>query len=343
MKKLSLFFLSLLICAVASAETNKLNLFIWSEYIDPEIISNFEKKFDCKVITDLYEDSESMLAKIEGGGVSLYDIAVPPDYIVSVMIKKKLLAALNMSNIPNAINVDDKFVNPSYDPGNAYSMPYQWGTVGIYARKKAGQTIDESWGILFDPKMNAGSFVMIDSMRESIDSALKYKGYSINTTEPAKLKEARDLLLDAKKRTLGFESGVGGKNKVLGKGATFAVAYSGDAVRGMSEDPETYYFVPREGSEIWVDNMVIPAKAPHKEMAEKFINYILDPEVGAKLSDFNQYATPNKASLLLIDQDDRKNPAIYPSKEVMAKLEFVQDLGSHTRIFDQVWTEVKTK
>ncbi len=332
-----------LFVSTAVAEEKKLNVFIWSEYIDPEIVSEFEKKFNCKVTLDLYEDNESMMAKLEGGGDSLYDIIVPSDYIVPALVERGLIAPLRKENIPNAKNIDERFVKPPYDPENKYTLPYQWGTVGLYVRKKPGKEVEESWSILFDPSKDYGKFVLIDSMRENFSAALRYKGHSVNTTDPTKLADVRSILLDAKKRATGFESGVGGKNKVLSRGASVAIAYSGDAVRGMAEDPNTYYFVPKEGGEIWMDNMAIPSKAPHRDLAEQFINFILEPETGAKLSNFNQYATPNKASKALINPEDLKNPAIYPTPEIMAKLEFLHDLGASTKLYDEIWTQVKSK
>ncbi len=340
-KKIALIISSLFIFVGASVAENKLNLYIWSEYIDPEIITDFEKQFNCKVTMDLYEDNESLMAKLEGGGTALYDVVVPSDYIIPAMVARGLISPLNRDQIPNLKNVDDKFLNPPYDPGNKYTAPYQWGTVGIYVRK-GDKPVEESWSLLFDPKKQPGTFVMIDSMRESMSGALKYLGHGVNTTDPAILKKARDLLIDAKKRSDGFEGGVGGKNKVLAKSATLAVVYNGDAVRGMGEDEQTHYFVPKEGGEIWMDNMAIPSKAPNRPMAEKFINYILEAKVGAKLSNFNQYATPNKASKEFITPDDLNNPAIYPTPEIMAKLEFLQDLGSNTKLYDEIWTQVKS-
>ena len=325
------------------AEECKMNLFIWSEYIDPEIVSEFEKSYNCKVTTDLYEDNESMLAKLDGGGKALYDIVVPSDYIITALRKKKLLAPLRKENIPNFKNIQDKFINPSYDPDNTYTVPYQWGTVGIYLRKKPGKEIEESWGILFDPKKQYGSFALMDSTRETLSAALKFLGQSVNSVDPKVLVQARDILIEAKSRAIGFEGGVGGKNKVLAKGVDVAVAYNGDSVRGMNEDAETYYFVPKEGGEMWVDNMAIPVDAPHRDIAEKFINYILDPNVGAKLSNFNQYATPNKESLQYIKPEDLNNKAIYPTPEVMAKLELLQDLGEKARMVDEIWTQVKSR
>lgn len=333
-----------LLTSIALGQKNRLNIYIWSEYIDPEIVADFEKQFDCKVTIDLYEDNESMLAKLQQGGNSLYDICVPSDYIVPELIRRRLIQPLRHEKIPNLKNIDPKFANPPFDPGNKYSAPYQWGTVGIYIREE-GKPVEETWGLFFDPAKQPGSFYLIDSMREAFGAALRYMGHSLNTTDPEVLKKARNLLLEAKKRSQGFEGGVGGKNKVLARQATMAIVYNGDAIRGMKEEAGkgTRYFVPREGGEIWLDNLCIPSKAPNRDLAEKFINYILDAEVGAKLSNFNQYATPNRAAREFINPEDLKNPAIYPPPEMMPKLEFLKDLGRKTRLYDELWTQVKSK
>lgn len=343
LKRLIVIAAILLCTASAWAQKNKLNLFIWSEYIDPKIIESFEKEFDCKVTVDLYEDNESMVAKLQGGGTSLYDIVVPSDYIIPSMIANKLLAPIRHENVPNMKNLDPRFANREYDAGNKFTAPYQWGTVGIYMRREKGEKVDDTWGLVFDPKKDAGSFLLMDDTRATIGAALKYKGYSLNTTDKKQLREARDVLLEAKKKSQGFEGGVGGKNKVLAHVVKMAMVYNGDAVRGMKEDADTYFFVPREGGEIWLDNMAIPAKAPHRDMAEKFINYILDAKIGAQLSNFNQYATPNKASLELITPADLQNTAIYPTAEQMKKLEFIRDLGSKGPWYDELWTSIKSK
>jgi spermidine/putrescine transport system substrate-binding protein len=342
-KRLIVLVVSLLVSISAWAQKNKLNVFIWSEYIDPKIVDQFSKEFDCKVTIDLYEDNESMMAKLEGGGDALYDICVPSDYIIPALIKNGLLAPLRKENIPNMKNIDPKFASREYDPGNKYTAPYQWGTVGLYVHKKPGETIDETWGLIFDPKEQIGSFLMIDDSRAAIGAALKYKGHSLNTVDKKQLREARDIIVAAKKRSLGFEGGVGIKNKVLAGVCKLGMVYNGDAVRGMKEDPATYFFVPREGSEIWLDNMAIPAKAPNRLMAEKFINYILDAKIGAQLSNFNQYATPNLAAREFINPADLKNIAIYPSEQQMKVLEFVKDLGSKTGWYDELWTAIKSK
>ena len=331
------------VAATAADGDCALNLFIWSEYIDPEIVSDFEKQHNCKVTIDLYEDNEAMIAKLQGGGDSLYDVVVPGNYVIPAMIKLGLLAELRKENIPNLANLDPNFASPEYDPGNKYSAAYQWGTVGIYARKKDGKPTPRTWGILFDKDQASGSFLLMDSYREMMGSALRYKGWSVNTPSADQLKEIRTLLSDAKNRSQGFEGGVGGKNKVLGKVVDVAVVYNGDAVRGIADDPETEYFVPDEGGVLWIDNLAVPAKAPHRDVAEKFINFILDPQVGARLSNYNQYATPNKAARAFITPADLANSAIYPPEEQMSKLQAVVDLGDDEKMYSEVWTQVRSE
>ncbi|MDB6025195.1 MAG: polyamine transporter substrate-binding protein [Verrucomicrobiales bacterium] len=337
-------FAAILSCAsIATAASQQLNLFIWSEYIEPQVVSDFEKKFDCKVVIDLYEDAESMLAKIQGGGVSLYDVVVPPDHMVPAMAKLNLLAPLNREHIPNFKNIEQTFLNPPYDSGNKFTVPYQWGTVGLFVRSAKGKTVPDSWSVIFDAKQQDGQFVLIDSVRDMVGAALKYKGYSLNSVNPKELKEVRDLIASAKQRSTGFDGSVGAKNKVMAKSARAAIVYSGEGVRGMTEDKETVYIIPKEGSQIWVDNLAILAQAPHKALAEEFVNYILDGKIGARISSFTQFASPNRAAMEFIKPEDLKNPAIYPSPAVKAKLEFLQDLGPKTRLYDEIWTQIKAK
>ena len=339
---ISIAFALLIVGSVNSgAAEGRLNIFIWSEYLPREVVEEFEKRNGCKVVVDVYEEAESMLAKVQAG--SAYDIVVPPDYLVAAMVKQNLLAPVRMTNIPNIKNLDAKFRSPPFDPENRFTVAYQWGTVGIYARKKAGEQLDESWGLFFDAKKQPGPIVLIDSMRDLIGAGLKYREESLNSTDTKQLKEVRDLLVDAKKRSVGFAASVAGKNKVLDKSARAAIVYSGEGGRGMVEDKETYYFIPKEGSQIWVDNLVILAKAPHRDLAEMFINFVLEPEIGAKISNFTQFTTPNAAAKKMIDPELLKNPAIYPSEETLKKLEFLKDLGRDTKLYDQVWTSVKSR
>jgi spermidine/putrescine transport system substrate-binding protein len=321
----------------------KLNVFIWSEYMDPEVVKDFEKRFDAKVTLDLYEDAEAMLSKMQGGGAAVYDIVVPPDYMVSTLVKLKLLASLRHERIPNLKNLDARFRGLPWDPKNTHTVAYQWGTLGIYYRKIPGKPAPDSWAAIFDATRQPGPMVILDSMRDAIGAALKYRGQSFNATDLPALKLARAALLDAKKRCLAFESSVAAKNRVVGKTAAVAIVFSGEAARGIAEDPGTAYVIPKEGSQIYMDNLAVPAKAPNRDLAEAFINFLLEPEIGARISNHTQFGTPNAAARPLVNAEDLRNPAIYPSPEVMAQLEWLVDLGTKTRLYDELWSQVKAE
>ncbi len=323
---------------------NELRLYIWSEYIDPAIIKSFEQKYNCKVLVDLYESNEEMTAKLLAGGVSQYDIVVPSGYAVKSMIKQNLLMKIDKSKVPNLKNIDPKFDKLPSDPNGEFSVPYQWGTVGIYYRKDKVKDFKPSWQMVMG-KEAKGTFILMDSTREMIGSILIALGKSPNTTNKADIIAAAQAILDTKKNKdfKGFEGGIGGKNQVIAGTAAMAVTYNGDAVRGMADNPNTAFVNPEEGGLIWVDSMGITAKAPNADLAHKFVDYILDPQIGAQLSNFNRYPTPNAAAIPFITPEDLKNPAIYPSEATKGKLQFLDDLGMGNRVYDEAWTMIKSR
>jgi spermidine/putrescine transport system substrate-binding protein len=327
----------------AAAEACALSIFIWPEYLDPALVREFERRTGCRVYVDLYQDNEALLARLAAGGDAQYDLVVPGNYLVPALVKRGLLAELRHERLPNLRNLDPAFADPAYDRGLRHSVPYQWGTVGLAARRRPGQPIDESWGWILDPARRPGGFLLLDSYREMLGSALRYRGYSVNTTEPRELAEAVALLVAARRRALGWEGGVEARARVLARGASAAVTYNGDTVRGARGDPEVVFFQPREGGVIWVDSLAITARAPHREAAERFIDFILEPKVGAHLSDFNVTATPNLAARALVNPQDARNPAIYPPPEVMARLEYVADLGDANKLYEDAWAKVKAR
>lgn len=329
-----------------AADTKQINVYMWSEYIDPEIPAEFEKATGIKARIDVYEATEEMMAKLQhAGGTEQYDVVVVSDHAVPVLAKLGLIQALDAEKIPNRKHISEPFRNPGYDPEGRYSLPYQWGTMGLMYRKDKVGEIEPTWALVFDAERQPGPLVLIDSMRDMLAAALKLRGESINSRDPEALKAAAEMILQAKKSRhfLGFEGGVGGKNKVVSGDAVLAIVYNGDAMRGIEEEPNAAFVVPREGTLIWVDAMTVTSGSRHVEAAHQFINYILEPEVGAKLSDFNRYATPNEAALSLIEPDDRADEAIYPSQELMRKMEYLEDVGNDTRLYDEVWTAVKSR
>lgn len=341
------FALATLLLGCSEATKPQVTVYMYSEYIDPELPREFEKLTGIAVKIDVYENTEEMMAKLQhAGGASQYDVVVVSDHAVPVLAKLGLLQPLALAKVPNAKNVGEQFRRPPYDPEGKFSLPYQWGTMGlVYRKDKLPQTFEPSWTLVLDPEKQPGPFVLIDSMRDMMAVALKTLGASVNSRRPEELKAASELILKAKRsaKCLGFEGGVGGKNKVADGAAAVAIAYSGDAIKACEENAHLAYAVPKEGSIIWVDAMTIPARAPNADAAHKFINFILDPEVGAKLSNFNRYATPNAASLAYIRREDRENPGIYPSPETLKALEYLEDLGADTRLYDEMWTTIKSR
>ena len=325
------------------AQTNVLNIFNWSEYMDPAILKDFEKKFNVKVNYTLFESNEDLIAKLETSGKGQYDVVVPGQYAVPVLAKKGLLEKLDKAQLPNLKNLSKKFVNPSYDPGNTYTAAYQWGTIGIVYDKRKFKAAPDSWGVFFDKAKQQGPFILMDSTREMLGPVLKYLGKSLNTTSKDDLKRALEAMTGAKERSLGFDGGVGARNKVAAGQAAYGVAYNGDCIKLQDENPNIGYAVPKEGSVIFVDNMAIAAGAKNAKMAHAFINYILDPKIGARLSNYNRYATPNEAAKPFINPKDVKNPGVYPSAAVMEKLEFVLDLGADNKLYDAIWTKIKAQ
>ena len=332
----------------APAPPRELNLYMWSEYIDPQIPADFTAKTGVRVNVSLYESSEEMLAKLQhAGGSSQYDLAVVSNMLVPTLVQLKLVQALDQGRIPNRNNLDALFIDPAYDPGNHYSLAYQWGTVGLLYNKSKLPDLEPSWAVLFDPGKVRGSFVLIDEMRDQLGAALIFLGHSANSTDPEQLRRAGQLVLEAKKstRSRGFEGGVGGKNKVAAGLADLAVVWSGDALRAIEEDPrgELAYLVPREGSIVWADVMVLPAQAPNPEAAHQFIDYLLDAQVGAQLSRYTRYASPNKAARQFLPKEDLENPVLYPPPEILSRLEYQREVGEQVRLYDEVWTEVKSR
>ncbi len=318
-----------------------LTVFLWSEYIDPALVADFEKATGIKVRLDVYESTEDMLAKLKQS-TGQYDVVVASDHIIPVMTKLDLLQSLDLRRIPRASNVAPKFRNAPYDPENRFSLPYQWGTVGLMYRKDKLPNFDPSWGAVLEPARQPGPVVLIDSMRDMMAGALIYKGFSPNSRKAEELRAAGDSILKAKEgKVLGFEGGVGGVKKVLAGEALIAIVYNGDAIR--ETDPNTAFALPKEGTILWVDAMTVPKQAPNPEGAHRFIDFILDAENGARLSNFNRYATPNQSSLSKIAPEDRANPAIYPPDAVVEQMSYLVDIGEDTRLYDEVWTRIKAR
>jgi len=304
---------------------NTLNVYNWGDYIDPDLISQFEEETGIKVIYETFDSNEAMLMKIQQGGTH-FDIAVPSEYAIAKMINHDLLHEIDHTKLPNLENIDPRFKDLDFDPGNRYSIPYFWGTVGVvYNTSLIGDKEITSWNDLWDPAFR-NQIILIDGAREQMGMALNSLGYSLNETDKALLDEAKRKL---DKLTPNVRAIVGDEIKMLmvNREATLAVTWSGDAMDMMEETDELDYVVPIEGSNLWFDNMVIPKGARNIEGAHKFINFMLDAENGAKNSEYVGYSTPNQAALAFMDEEMTSDKRFYPSEELTARLEVYKDLG----------------
>lgn len=317
-------------CAVDQVDGD-LNFYNWSEYIDPELVSGFEEQYGVDVVEDYYDSNEAMLAKLQAG--SVYDLIVPSDYMVGIMIDEGLLAALQRDAIPNLSNLGAVFADPAYDPGGVYSAAYQWGTTGLGVNLDVvGEDYEPSWGLVFDPDLVStypGGITLLNDPRETMGAALKYLGYSLNSTSETELQEAADVIAGVKDYIAAFDSDQYDENLVNGEVAV-THGYSGNFFAAFDDIDgwDTFaYVIPEEGATLWVDNMAVPANAEHPCTAHTFINYLLDAENGAALTNWNYYASPNEASNEFIDPDILGDETIYPSDELRQKLEIIEDTG----------------
>ncbi|MBE3594242.1 MAG: ABC transporter substrate-binding protein [Candidatus Carbobacillus altaicus] len=297
----------------------------WGDYIDPGLISKFEEETGIRVIYQTFDSNEAMLAKIAQGGTP-FDVAVPSEYAVSRMIAEDLLIPLDLKAIPNLKNIDQRFLNQSFDPHNRYSIPYFWGTVGIvYNAHVLGEGAIKSWNDLWDPTYR-NSILLVDGAREIIGMALNSLGYSLNDTDEAHLLAAKAKLDEL---TPNVRAIVGDEIKFLLETdeATIGVVWSGDAAEIMSENEAFDYVIPEEGTNLWFDNFVIPKTARNIPGAHAFINFMLDAENAAINTEYVGYATPNLAAHAYLPEDVRDDPRFYPDASVQEKLEVYRDLG----------------
>ncbi|AEG33655.1 extracellular solute-binding protein family 1 [Thermus thermophilus SG0.5JP17-16] len=313
----------------------------WADYIPEELIQKFEAETGAKVVLDTFESPEAMLAKLKAGADQEFSLVVAPDYYVLQMARDDLIAPLDKGKLKNLANLDPFFLDPPYDPGLQYSVPYLWGTTGIAYREDLVTGPVDSYAVLFDPEAQVGPFLLLDEMRETIGAALKYLGYSVNTTDPEALEKAKELLLAAKRRSVGFAGGLEALNRILAGDAALSLAYSGDVLQARQEDKRLRYALAKEGGTLWTDAMVVLKRGPAQELAYRFIDFLLEPENAAALAEYTRYATPVAQAIPLLPEEMRNDPVVFPPEEMRAKLEYLKDLGPDIVLYDQIWTEVK--
>lgn len=327
-------------CGGSDGDKATLRIYNWGDYIDPDVLQQFkDENPDIKVVYDTFDSNESMLAKMDGG--VKYDVLVPSDYMIEKLIAEDRLATLDTTKIANYANIDDSFKKLAFDPNDQYSIPYMWGTLGIlYDTKQVTDPVD-SWDILWNETYK-NKIIMYDSSRDSMAVALRKLGYSINTKNDAEIQAAADELTKQKPLVQSYQTDSIKQSMIAGSGA-LAVVYSGDAMLCMEENEDLAYAVPKEGSNMWFDSIVVTKDCENMDAAYRFINFMCDPEIAAKNSAYIGYSTPNKAALEKMDAEMKDDPVYNPPADVIAKCEAYLDLGDKTDLYNQLWEKIKIK
>jgi len=316
------------------------NVFNWEDYVNPEALELFEKETGIKVNYMRFTTNEDMMVQVRTNPAA-FDVVFPSDYVIERFVKEDLLMELDFAQVPNADNTLEWLKNPSYDPDHKYSVPYMWGTVGILYDTTRVQGPIDSWQVLFEDTYK-GEVFMLDSIRDSMGLALKYLGYSMNTQDPAELKAATDLLVKQKQDGIVKAYQVDEtKDKMVAGEGILGVVWSGDAQYAINLNENLAYVVPKEGSNVWVDGMVVPRAAKNPENALKFIDFMSRPEIAQMNCEYIEYSSPNQAAIDLMGEEYLENPNLNPSQEVIDNCEFFHDIQDRITIYNTLWAQVK--
>ena len=325
------------------ASNGEVIVYNWGEYIDPEVISQFEEETGIKVIYDEFETNEIMYPKVEAGA-SQYDVICPSDYMISKMIENDLLQEIDFSKLSNIDQIGKQYMDMSkeFDPENKYSVPYCWGTVGILYNKTMVSSAPTKWSDLWNEEYK-DNILMQDSVRDAFMVAQKMLGYSMNTTDVDELEQCKNKLIEQKPLVQAYVVDQV-RDKMIGNEAAIGVIYSGEAIYTQRENEDLEYIIPEEGTNVWIDSWVIPKNAPNYENALKWIDFMLKPEIALKNFDYITYGTPNEGAKALMDEDFQNNKIAFPDLTQHKGLETYVYLGEDAdEVYNDLWKDVKSE
>jgi len=314
-----------------------INVFNWGEFIDPDVLGMFTAETGITVRYSMYASNEEMYQRIRAGG-SDFDVLFPSDYMIERMINQGMLTQLNWDNIPNAEYIDDRFWYMPFDPQNLYSVPYMWGTFGIMYNTTMVHEPVYSWDILWNPTY-ANLIFMYDASRDTMGAALRRLGFSLNSTNIDEVNAARDSLIEQRPLVRAFLGDLIKDQMIMGEGALGTV-FSGDAVWARQDNPDLSFVVPIEGTQIFLDSMVIPSSSTRQLEAEMFINFMTRPDIAYLNTRYVMYSTTNASTFEMLPDYMRNCEIYWPPYEIFYRLEAFADLGDFKEVFERAWTEV---
>lgn len=324
-------------CSAGTKDRVVLNVLNYGEYIDMDLLDEFEKAFDVKINYEIYPTPEDMYTKVKSGATN-FDLIISSDYMIERLINEDWVLELDYDNIPNYQFIDEDFKKTAFDPEGKYTVPYFWGTLGILYNTTKVEGKPTSWDLLWDPNYS-GQILMMDSQRDSLGAALKKLGYSLNTINESELEEAKQLLIQQKPLVMAYVVDEV-RDMMIGGEAAVALLWSGEAVAAMGENEDLAYYVPEEGSNVWVDAMFIPKTATHKKEAEMFMNFLTEKDNTLRNIDYVWYSTVHTEAINEVEEFLFDNPGFNPSDDILDRTEMFRDLGESLQLYYRIWTEV---
>lgn len=319
---------------------NTLHVYSWSTYIDDDLLKSFEQETGIKVIADIYDSNETMLAKMVAGGGKQYSIIYPSDYMVGQMAELNLLSPIDKERVPGYADLLAQWKSPSYDVDNTNSVPYAWGTTGLVYNTEVLTKPVTDWSYLWNnQKQLSGKMTLLNDVREVMGFTLKSLGFSNSTTDPKQIEAAYKKLAQLKPAVSSFTTD-GWRDQIVVGDLLLSHAYSVDGIDAMASNSKLKYIIPTSGATVWTDTMVIPKNAPNIDAAYKWIEYTVNPETAAVALARLKFATPNQKTLELLPSELRENPALIPPEAVLAKCEVLDNVDSATELYDRYWTQL---
>lgn len=322
------------------ADNGELNVFVWTEYVPDAVFEKFTEQTGIKVNVSTYSSNEDMLAKVKSEAEGTYDVVLPSDYMIQLMIAQDMLEPLDKEKLTNINNIGESYLNPSYDPGNEFSVPYQGGVAAIAVNKSKITTPITSYADLFDPAL-AGQLVVLDDYRAVIGMTARSLGYSMNETDPAKLAEIKDKLLTIKDNISVYDSD-SPKSVLISGDCNVGMIWSAEIALSNAENPDIEVVYPEEGAYLFLDNWAVLKGSKNYDNAMSFINFMLEADTAVMVSEEFPYLCPNAAAVEAMGSEYSDNPAKNPPAEVIAAGEFVENLDNETlEVYNDMWTKLK--
>ena len=319
---------------------DQLYIYTWTQYTDEELLRTFSTQTGIKVLADVYDSNDVMLAKLQAGGGGAYSVIYPSDYIVRKMVDKGLLTEINHDRLIGLDNLFPRFQNPTYDPHNRYSIPFAWGTTGLIYNSEKLKTPPEDWDYLWQNQEQLSKrMTLLNDVREVMGAVLRMLGYSYNSQNENEIKQAYEKLKILKGAIAAFDTDAW-RNQIVAGDLLLAMCYSADGVKITQEYPKFKYVIPKSGSSLWTDTIVIPKSAPNPDGAYAWFNFILRSEVSAQITQRLSIATPNRSGFEELPKKIQNNSNLFPPESLLQKCERIAPLGKIEEVYERYWTEL---